>query len=235
MEESNKDLLATQYVIIPGKMPWDCAYKSVYNDIYNFWESVWTKTFEESGAPESQWRDHFIRQDVVVALKAQEEIVGVHLYTLYNLEAQSSLDAEYFAYVSELSVARLKKMNFTRTMSMEYLATNPNWSRNSQAVSVGRLISVLGSYMSESLDADCALGMPIKGTSVDKFSENIGGYPIQEGIKKYGYELKLMVMPSQPKVESKDEKVGQLAKTLWNQRKDYSQLTVQPAAVRKAA
>lgn len=235
MDESSRDLLATQYVIIPGKMPWNCAYKDVYNEIFEFWEGIWSKTFQESGAPEGHWQDHFIRQDVVVALKAESEIVGVHLYTLYNLEARSSQRAEYFSYVSELSMARLKKMKFTRTMSMEYLATNPNWSRNQQHMSVGRVISVLGSYVSESLGADCALGMPIKGTSVDKFSENIGGFPIQEGIQKYGYELKLMVMPSQPRVESRDEKAGQLAKTLWDQRHDYSGQTLQTGIVRKAA
>ena len=80
--------------------------------------------------------------------------------------------------------------------------------------------------MAESIGADCALGMPIAGTTVDKSSANIGGYAIQDSIKKYGYELKLMVMPTQPRVESQDPEVGRLAQYLWQQRVDYSEQTL---------
>lgn len=220
-----KDLSSAEYVIIPGKMPFNCNFKETYNEIYEFWERIWAKTFSDSGAPEGTWRDHFIRQNVVVALKSPEEVISVHLYTLYNIEAKSSRDAEYFSYISELSMARLKKSGLTRTMSMEYLASNPDWVHNAQKVSVGRIMAALGAYVGESLGADCTLGMPIKGTSVEKTSASIGGYSIQNGIMKYGYELKLMVMPTNPRPESQDPEAARWSQELWNRRRDLSGLT----------
>ena len=143
MKNSQKNLLEAKYVIVPGKMPWDCSYKKTYNQIYEFWKSTWEKTFAESGSPESYWLDHFIRQDFVVALKTEDEVIGVHLYTQYNMDSQAALDSEYFHYVSSLARSRLLKSNFKRTMSMEYLCANPEWRYNVQNVGVGLLMGAL--------------------------------------------------------------------------------------------
>jgi len=203
-------------------VPKHATYLNEYNAVFRFWDSVWTQTFNETGAPEKHWHDHFMRQDVIVALMSGDEVIGAHLYTLYNLNTESAKHSDYFHYVSEDAIRKLRDQDVEVVMTLEYLCVNPAWRKNLQEVSVGGLLVSLGTCVGESLGADCGLGMPIGGTKVDKMGLNIGAYTIQDNIKKFGYELKLMFVPTRPRVISQDPMTRDLTDFLWERRIDYS-------------
>ena len=220
------DLSGLKYFIFPAKPPRKCEFLEEYNAVYRFWDSLWTRTFAETGNPDNGWRDHFLRQDVIVALMDGKDVVGAHLYSLYNVHAESTKHSDYFKYVEEATMRRFNEMDIEIVMTLEYLCVNSKWSKNKQSVSVGALFVALGARMGEYLGADCGLGMPIAGTSVDRAGENIGAYTIQSGIKKFGYDLKLMLVPTTPSHQSKNEEIRSLVNTLWNSRMDWSGLTL---------
>lgn len=169
-----------------------------------------------------------MRQDLAVAVvsKRSGEVIGCHLYTVYNLASNASLNSEYFHYISRESTEHMKTNDLNICMSMEYLGINPEWTINPAKIGFGKLMVALGTFVAEALECDCALGMPIGGTKVDKMIANLGGYTIQDNIQKYGYELQLMVMPARPRINSEDPLIAQWAARLWAERQDHTGLTV---------
>lgn len=223
------------YVILPSKITGEENFVPEYENVYSFWENSWKKTFAESGSPQSHWQDHFLRQDAVVALKNNDTVLGCILSTVYSLNSISALKSEYFKYITPETVEQLKSQQIKRAMTMEYLCVDPQYKQNKQKLGIGRLLVALTTNVARSLGADCAFGMPILGTKVDKMIANVGGYVVQPDIKKYGYTLQLMVTPAQVNFKSEDTEVEQYRKKLWNSRQDYSLKTIEQTNSKKFA
>lgn len=184
-----KDLEQASYVLLPAKLPFNEKSPQVHNRVFDFWVQQWTKTFAETGSPESYWPDHFQRQDVIAALITPSEVLGCHLYTFYNFDSHATLKSEYFHYLPDLAIQKTKKLGLKNFMTMEYLCANPDWKLNEQHLSISALIIALGMRVANSFGADASLGMPIHGTSVGKNTQAIGWTTLHGPISKYGYKL----------------------------------------------
>ena len=218
-----------QYYVLPSKRVASSTFSLIQDDVFDFWVTEWTRNFSKGGNPKSGWEDHFIRQDIITALTLDQEIIGCHLYSFYNLDSHSTLASEYFNYISSESLKKLRQKRYSDCMSMEYLCVAPKVQRNDFKISFGNLILALGTYIAEDEGADCVLGMPILGfgNKVDKMLENVGGEDIQTGIKKYGYELKLMAAQTNPRVNSKNLTIKKFADHLWHNRHTFCHESVQ--------
>jgi hypothetical protein len=223
--ENQLDLKKLKYVILPGKVGSNSDCLRTHNLVFNFWENVWEETFSSTGAPKKHWKDHFLRQDMVCALMLGDEVVGCHLYTIYNLESSSTIKSEYFEYIAPETVQNMLQENINPMMSMEYLCVNKKFSVNTEKLGLGKLIISLGSFVSYSVGSKGAVGMPIDGRRVDKMAENVGAKVFQGGIEKYGYKLNFMVIPTHKITNSNDQLVAQYTDRLWTSRIDYSGLT----------
>ena len=216
------DVNKLHYVVFPATRKFGCNYSHLHDQVFYFWQQLWQKTFKETGDPATGWEDHFTRQNYIVAILHNKEVVGCHLYTYYDLTALSTKSSEYFSYVSEDSYKKLSQMGWNSSLTMEYLCIAPEYNRNSEKISFGKLMVALGCRLAEQYKIDCTLGMPIDGTKVQDKMENVGGIIIQDGIEKYGYGLKLLACPSSPSVTSKDEFVRDLTYRLWENRQDFT-------------
>ncbi len=213
------------YHVVPTDRRGYCAHGQIQNDIYDFWTQQWHQAFNRSGNPKKGWEDHFMRQDLVTAISLKGQMIGCLLFTFYDVYSHAARGSEYFSYISDETMALLKKRNLKDVMTVEYLAIDERFSRNSLAVSLGKVIISLAGYVAENQGMDALISMPISGTKVDKMLANIGGQIIQPDIKKYGYTLNLMMALTQPVEKGIDKAVRQVTDDLWARREDYSPTT----------
>lgn len=214
-----------KYVILPGKVGSNFECLEMHDRVFSFWEKVWDETFASTGAPKKHWKDHFLRQDMVCALVNEQDVIGCHLYTLYNLKSKSTLKSEYFEYIQNSTVEEMLHDGVNPMMSMEYLCVNKKYSSNAEKLGLGKLIISLGSFVSYAVGSKGAVGMPIDGRGVDKMAQNVGAKIYQDGIEKYGYKLNFMVIPTHQITKSQDLTVAQFTDRLWSQRVDFTGLT----------
>lgn len=217
----NVDPNQLKYVIFPSTRKHGCNFSSLHDKVFQFWHQLWTKTFASTGDPATGWEDHFVRQNYIVAILHKSDVVGCHLYTYYDLTALSTKHSEYFSYVAPEAYKNLSLKGWHSGLTMEYLCIAPEYQRNSEKISFGKLMVSLGCRLAEEYGIDCTLGMPIEGTKVQDKMENVGGLVIQSDIEKYGYNLKLLACPSRPSVTSQDEIVKNYTYRLWENREDF--------------
>lgn len=75
-----------QYIILPGKCPADFARKDLYNKAFDYWKSFWQTFFNENNLAHSGYADDFFRQDFIPVFLYKDEIVAMHLYTLFDFQ-----------------------------------------------------------------------------------------------------------------------------------------------------
>ena len=184
-----------QYVIVPANPPRNCTFLSLHNKIYEFWDKTWTEAFAKTGAPNEMWHENFLRQDLITAILDGNEVVGCHLYTLYNVNSLAAISNEYFHYFTESSLGTLKENGMPHIMSMEYLCVNPLYRKSISQVPFGEVLIGLGAEVTDAVGYNCCLGTTIDEAKVDLMAQQFGGISIQDSIKKYGYSLRLMVIP----------------------------------------
>lgn len=235
METKLKSVSNLSYVVVPTKLTKAGHGSAEQNAIYEFWLRHWSEAFRATGDPEDGWQSHFLKQDVAVGLRAGDEIISCHLYSLYDLRSKASLESEYFSYLPPLAIATLRERGLINLLSMEYLGVSPEWSRNEERVSLGKLMIALGSHVGEAMGVDAVFGTPISSTKVDAMMYDIGGETIARGIPKFGYDLILQYAPTSPRVPSVNAGVRDLAQSLWDRRFDATTVTSRPDSKRRTA
>jgi hypothetical protein len=206
------------YLVASPKFPSRGEEAASLNDIRKFWHAHWDRAFAQTGAPESGWESHFEQQDIVVALKLNSEIISCHLYTFYDLHDARTLESDYFSYFKKSSIDALKAGGVTKLMSMEYLGVSSAHSRNSEKLSLGKLMVTLATYVGSGAGADAVFGTPITTTSTPKMMANVGAVTLEENIEKYGYNLCLQYVPTNPRRPSADPVIEARAFDLWHAR-----------------
>jgi hypothetical protein len=212
------------YVFKPNKNQTDAKLQHIQEQTFSFWNSLWSHRFSDSGAPDPHWRRHFFEQTYITTLWHNESVLGCHLYTCYDLNRPDLKEFEYFSYVTSEALSSLVETFGTQAMTMEYLCANPEFKRNSLKLSVGKSLIILGTFLAEQKDIDCALGMPIDGTTVNQKADDIdlGGVIVQRDIEKYGYKLLLRAWNPKGYLSRRHEEHYRLATNLWERRLDYT-------------
>lgn len=232
-----KSLEGLRFVMVPTKITSETSSQTIHdhNAVYDFWVKHWEKAFGQAGAPEKGWQDHFLRQDFASGLFVGDRCVACHLYTFYDLRSHASLGGEYMHYISEIALAKMKSLNYRSVISMEYLGVDEEFRINSSGYSMTEIIGMMGLLTIEALGADGGMGMPISSNKVGKRMENVDCDILQDGIEKYGYKLRLQIMPTNPRRAHKNEEFEKFALPLWEARTDHTGLSLKPKSKIKAA
>lgn len=198
--------------------------KEKIEQIRLFWKTHWAKTFQETGAPDEGWQDHFDRQDMVVALTLESKVIGCHLYTFYDLNQAASRESDYFAYFQKTSIDAFIENKVPRVMTMEYLGVSPSVSQNAEHLSIGKLLVALATYAANEAGADAVVGTPINTTKVAQMMDNVHSLTLEEKIEKYGYTLSLKYASVNPWRAGLDTKVAARADEIWRAREVINEL-----------
>src|SRR4051812_1696254 len=87
-----------RYLILPRSFARGYARSQLFNQIFFYWFESWVAVLKENQVNLLQdCQQSFFSADAIGALICEEEIVGVNLYTFFNLEQKCLFFHPYFA------------------------------------------------------------------------------------------------------------------------------------------
>ena len=195
------------------------------HDVYDFWKTLWREVFSQVGRGDELNPDEFFRQDLIVAITTETDVVGFHLYTYFDLSWAPARDHSYFNGIDRTLFARLHAEGMDHVMAMEYLSVNPKFRRSVTGISFGEVIISLGFKLLPFTPCNAAIGTARTDVKVDESSIKLGSRPFHDPIKKYDYPCQLMVCSLAETRPHPDLATRQVIEQLWQNRNDETLIT----------
>lgn len=132
------DLLnSMNYAVINGRLKCSRKKESQYDKILNFWQNYW---HQELGIVLNP--DVFHRQDKITYLEREDEVIGMHFYSYYNLH--SDFYEDYFKNYPLSNLSKLLANKVQSIQTMEYLMVSPDWSLKKSGLAIAPILVSLG-------------------------------------------------------------------------------------------
>lgn len=220
-----------EYWILPGKPGVDFAHRDLYNQAYRFWRAFWGEILDEVGGDRRNLKaDEFLRQDFFSAFVCDGEVVGMHTYTIFDLDLQPTSDHSFFVkYIQGHSLGRIREMNVSRLMTIEYFSLKPGWRGPDLGVSMGRVLGHLSLRVGEALGLDGVLGAARVDVGVAHIAYEAGMVPIDKGLTIFGKPTDIVLWTPGTK-SAAGESVQRLVAELWERRLDTTGATLSSIA-----
>lgn len=213
------------YVVLPGKPPASYQYLELYNHVFRFWRSFWSKVLTDVGADHGARADDFQRQDLICALLHGRDVVGLHTHTLFDLAQDSAREHSYFErlfspdYLIALGDRRVRSV-----MTLEYLSVLPDWQTAQLGVSLARALVALALRQARMFAVDAAVAAPRCDLAVDRLAAELGAERVltEDGLVHGRPTARMAFFPGQFR-DPRDPKVQRLVESLWSMRFDFTQ------------
>lgn len=211
-----------QYIIV-DKNNMDSRSLDVTSKIYAAWFEQWQSIFSAEGRNFSPNPDDFLRQDLIVGIFHQDQLVGFHLYSHFDLRRTQCTQHSYFHSIDPSSFDQLRQKKLNNVMTMEYLTVMPNFRRRDGgggAIPWGEVIISLGQRVLKTTHADVAFGTARRDVKVNRMGSRIGFSILQNPIVKYDYECEVMYFTRDQNQNHPDPETHRLIASLWDNRID---------------
>ncbi|NJL24242.1 MAG: hypothetical protein HC902_03045 [Calothrix sp. SM1_5_4] len=227
----NKDFLKNlQYVILPGRLELGSPWTDLQNRAYSYWVEFWNGVFKANKveAPVN-FKPAFFRMSAITVLLFENQIIGMHMYCFFNLEQLSHRDHEYFqSERGSRFIEILQKHGVSRIMSMEFLTVDPNWRKGSVGISLGAVLSSLGSRIQRAAGLEAATTIARKDLGVDAFARDFGFENVTEGLNMYNTPVVFQCLFTDKIRDLPDTDTRSYVDLYWRNRVDASGLTLTP-------
>jgi hypothetical protein len=138
------DLNRFQYVVLPSKFCHE-EYLPLYDRAYHFWKDNWNRVFADLKADKTVDPDDFFRQDFIPLVVCGEDIVAIHLYTLYDFRTDAVFEHSYLSHNFDSTfVDECRKKGLFKMMSMESIFANPAYRKSKTGVNWPLMMAALG-------------------------------------------------------------------------------------------
>lgn len=209
-----------KYIIVPKSCP-NAQSIEVYEQVYNAWYELWKGVFTQGGRSFEPDTDDFLRQDYVVSIWDDKDIVGFHLYSFFDMRKKMSQRHSYFSGVNPDAFQKFEHENTHQIMSMEYLSAMPAYRKKHTSIPWGEIIIALGLKFMQSTSADAAIGTARVDVKVDTMARTLGFSEIQPPIQKYDYTCAVTVCSKDAVCPHPEPKVRSMIDELWSNRTDF--------------
>lgn len=223
------------YHLIPGRSSDLSSINSLelHNRAFGFWREQWDQVLTSLDGTKTEAGD-FTRQDVIAAICDEEQILALHLYSLFRLDSAADQNHHYFNSSFEPAfIARMRDEGFKKVMSMEYLTVSPEVRRSSALretkLSLAHVIMGLGTHMQRALGADAAIGPCRCDVKVDKLAQEFGAF-VGEQREMHNVQVVSAAIPSQGIVSCNRLPERREIDRLWRERTDYRKSVVDNVA-----
>jgi hypothetical protein len=226
-----------EYLIIPGKCRADASQEEINlnNQSFEFWRSFWADIYGKAGSPESLVCDDFLRQEMITVIRHEKKIIGLHLYSFFNLEQQAINRHRYFQFYPENFFQYLRQRDAKEVMSLEFLTIDSAWRKSVIGVSLAEVLIACATKCIRSQGADAGIAPARTDNKVNEMAYNQGYECFQAGITKRNFQVDLIVgFKNQLKLTPNPE-VNALADRFWQERTDFTGLTLPSQYTSKVA
>lgn len=181
---------------------------------------LWTEEFGADLASRGAKLNHdeFQRARVIAVVCKDDEVVGFHLYSPFDLREDSSREHSYIRAIPDDVKVKLREHQINSFMAMEYLTVAPAYrSRDAGGPKVAELIIRLGLKVMNELGVDAAVGIARVDRKVNFLGEIIGFSEFAQ-ITKYNNQCAVMVFGKQNKLIESDEFTKRTVDALWTEK-----------------
>lgn len=198
------------------------------NLCYEKWFEIFNKDLESRGAQLN--KDEFQRARILAVLQDKNEIVGYHLYGVFDLREKASLQHGYLRSLPEEAKATMFERGTRSLLTMEYLTVFDQYrTQEVQGARFGEIISRLGLKVMDHLGVDAALGVGRMDRKVNSLAEHFGAEVLCL-LEKYNNKCCLLYFDHRQHALVGNPMLLKLIDNLWDQRQ-----TNLPKLDRKAA
>ncbi len=222
------------YVILNGRHPiYGQEYR--YDQLYLLWKSGWEETFREDKIEYKSNANNFIRNDFVVGIFNDQNPIGFHAYSIFNLNSIAHSRHPYFDPFKSKAEERLRNLNVKSAFTMEYLFVHPEWRKTTSGMSLASILIQLGLRIFEQSSADVALGVGRNNRSVSRYAYEKGAVSLEQNIAMHGNTVDLFYFPKNELRNNLSDQEQDLAEKLWTDRIDPENLTYSTIEEEKVA
>lgn len=232
----NIDLKDLSCTLLPGK--WNILEKppSLYEAAYRVWRRTWADIFTQAGSPESLAVDNFLRQDAVIVLHRESQVVGLVTSTLLNLAAENSREHSYLKPFPNHIVQTMQQLGAGILTTGEYLSVEPEFRKSFTDIPIAEILVGLCTKIFEHLDGEVALATTVRPLKLHRYLAK-HGYQEVGNFQKYGLDCLLLANTKTTFQTHPSSEVRAVVDNFWSRRRDLTGLThIAPmSAFRKAA
>ncbi len=197
------------------------------NDVYTAWHSLWSEIYGEAKSGYELNSDEFTRQKIVTAILHNDKIAGVHLYSFFHLDSMPDLHTQYFHFFSPQYLQLLRDRNVQTVMSMEFLTVMPDFRKSKLGLSIGLVISQLGTEIFRASGVDAIVAPARNDVGVNKMAYDIGFSCLEKDTQQRGFVCDLIACFKGQQKPSESKEVRVCADVLWERKKIYQSASKQ--------
>ncbi|MCB0349904.1 MAG: hypothetical protein KDD38_01900 [Bdellovibrionales bacterium] len=215
----NLDIKKLEYIILPGSPAVGFRHLNLHNRVYLYWREFWKQVY---GSAEGVDGDFFMRQNFVPVVMYGDEIVAMHLYTLFNPRAMVTKDHTYFHSYPPEFFDYLAQQNIDSVMSIESLTVNPEWRKSKIGLSLGETMIGCSLKFVEVLNVGAAIAPTRNDRGVNKMCYNFNFDCYKANLNYRGFEVDLVCGIREKVTSNPDSRINDLINWLWQSRTDLS-------------
>lgn len=193
------------------------------NQAYRLWSSTYAPILISANQeldPMSFWRSK-----ILTTITSGEDLVGIHLYNMFNLQLNSIRFHSYFSDLNASQYSELCQYTGSRFISGEFLTVNRSYRGNSKGFLWSEVIVGLSSKIFLASDCDYIIGISRVDKRVDQMTQAIGGVVAAE-ITKHDIKCKVIVANRKQIMPHPDFKTRAIIDSLWSSATNYSFLPI---------
>lgn len=187
--------LNLSYYIFPGIYKKNDFYLTMHNQLFSFWYYNWKKVFSNLNNFVEIRSGDFRRQTYVGALiTSSNEIIGITLHTVFNLNSLADCHHHYFTTnYSDQFLIELKRRKLTQVMSIEYLTVAENFRKRELGFSAAKYLVALSHRLQRYLEVEACISTCRKDVQIDQLEMQFGGQLLNPPGIIYGVETQNLV------------------------------------------
>lgn len=179
-----------EYYLIDGRFPPQGESK-LYNLAYDAWKTNWLATYRELESQAQPSPNEFFRFDVVSVLLWRGQVIGLHLYNFFDIEAEAHQEHPFFNLYTAQIWADLQEQGFRKLMPLEYLWVDRSWRRSVTNISIADVLIHCGLEVFRLSDADAAVGVTRNDRKVNNSVYRTGADAIAENLSLHNVSVDL--------------------------------------------
>lgn len=224
-EAKSYDFNKFQYKLVPGKVRHDANIISLNNRLFTYWAGFWEKIYTEAGSPQSFNPDDFLRQDLIASLFYDGELIGMHLYSFFDIEQAAIRKHSYFKFYPEDYYSFIQNRGARSMMSFEFLTLDPNWRKSQTGLHFAKVITACGVHVALKMGIDAGIAPARADNKANEIGYSVGFEPYAKGIIKRNFPVDIMAAFRPNMNPQPDPSINSLISRVWETRQDFSGLT----------
>jgi hypothetical protein len=194
---------------------------SIYLISYQFWSDIWRNTFKEVKGSDRLFSDDFLRQDEVLTLWHNQEIIALFLFKWMDLSSPPHRNHSYLEFYPSDVLQDVAGLCDQRVMFMSYLTVHPDWRKDRVPVPISDLMLGLATKRFLHSGASALLSFTRNDRKVNDLVYRYGARPLKVGGEMHGIGCDFTAIFRQDVRESPVSGAGPLIQRLWEKRRAF--------------